>query len=529
MKQDNSEPGFNVAGANVSTLLDALPLPAFVYDLDDAGTPRLLSCSPAMKRLYPQTKQPEITALASAGDTEALVNACLQAFRHPGDAFQFHVRCESGDGSTCCYTGRTIVLQDQPSPLGIAILFDTSDDEAMHQLMASEIKHSALQTLVAGLVHDFRNVLTHIIGTTELLLFNSEDPEITHDLNQMLKSAEQGSDMLTRLQHMIRIPAEASTEQSEKVHLYASLPAMLELQRAGLPARIDMQIKLADTLPATPMAEPQVRQILLALISNAADAITQKGCVTVELSPTMEHRFNADLPALLMRVADDGIGIAREHLDEVTRPFWTLHDDPGKLGLGLAIVSRLVRLHGGRMDIQSRPMAGTTVSVLLPPLTTEATPGDSGNQPQVQSMAAPKTPTGETGTPSSASMQPWNILLVDDSPEVLQVHQGMLERMGHRVITALNGYDALNLYNEKQAEIDLLVTDFRMPGIDGVDLAAELRDMRPDLPVLMITAYGDADKLQQLHDMKIDLLDKPVNYARLEAQLLSLQQHRLAG
>jgi signal transduction histidine kinase/CheY-like chemotaxis protein len=507
--------------------LDALPLPAFLFSLNHAGELHLHHISAGLHQLGIPDNATDIHALTGGEEAEALTQACRLALQQPQQSFQFHLRLRGSANSTRHYVGRTCTMRisDSAETLGLALLCDVSGDEALHQLIAREMRDSALQTLVAGLVHDFRNTLTHIIGTTELLLFKTDDPDITHDLNQMLKSAEQGSDMLTRLQHMIRIPSDATPAEHASASPYPSLAAMLELLRAGLPAPIGMQIHLEEPLPRAGMAEPQVRQILLALIANAAEAIPHAGIITVELAQTLEHRFNVNQPALRIRVSDDGAGIAREHMDEVTRPFWTTRDEPGKLGLGLAIVSRLVRLHGGRMDIQSRPNAGTSISILLPPVATEPVQSSPlPDQPAVRSAPASEAPSRPQEKSVGGEMQPWTILLVDDSPEVLHVHQGMLERMGHRVITALNGFDAIHAYHDHTSEIALLVTDFRMPGMDGVDLAVELRKLRQDLPVLMITAYGDADKLQQLHRMQINLLDKPVSYSRLESTLLHLQK-----
>jgi DNA-binding NtrC family response regulator len=119
--------------------------------------------------------------------------------------------------------------------------------------------------------------------------------------------------------------------------------------------------------------------------------------------------------------------------------------------------------------------------------------------------------------------RPWNLLLVDDMPDVLAVHQAQLERMGHHVTTADNGESALQLFKQQSDGIDLVVTDFKMPKMDGVDLSLAIHDMRVEIPILIITAYADIEKLQQVSDLNIYILSKPATYRKLNNTIATIQ------
>jgi len=171
-----------------------------------------------------------------------------------------------------------------------------------------------------------------------------------------------------------------------------------------------------------------------------------------------------------------------------------------------------VQKNNGKMEIRSTVGEGTRISIYLPAI-------DSQVRTPVKTHAA----RIEEVTDEELPVKPWNLLLVDDSPDVLAVHQAQLERMGHHVITADDGESALKIFEQQREGIDLVATDFKMPKMDGVDLSFAIHQMSPETPTLIITAYADIEKLQQVDDIGIHILSKPATYRKLNNTIATIQ------
>ena len=164
------------------------------------------------------------------------------------------------------------------------------------------------------------------------------------------------------------------------------------------------------------------------------------------------------------------------------------------------------------MEVSSTVGEGTRISIYLPAV-------DHQVHKPVREASLPMEKTANEELPT----RPWNLLLVDDIPDVLAVHQAQLERMGHHVITADNGEAALQLFKQQSDRIDLVVTDFKMPKMDGVDLSLAIHEIKLKIPTLIITAYADIEKLQQLSDLNIYILSKPATYRKLNNTIATIQ------
>lgn len=253
------------------------------------------------------------------------------------------------------------------------------------------------------------------------------------------------------------------------------------------------------------------------LINNSAQAIPKTGHIWVTLSTSHKNKLSDSGKATLsIHVRDDGNGIPEDDITEITKPFWTSRKEEGGTGLGLAMVQRIVRDNHGIMDIQSDIGRGTDIHIYLPMKTEErgkpeqAAPSDSafnqGIDPEIELFPSPAT-----------------ILLVDDSPSVLLVHTAQLEKMGHTVLTATDGASGLEEFELHSDCIEMVITDFKMPKMDGVELSMAIRENRSDIPILIITAYGDVEKLQMTNELGIHILNKPATYKKLGHTIAMMQ------
>ncbi|MDQ6974784.1 MAG: ATP-binding protein, partial [Mariprofundaceae bacterium] len=257
----------------------------------------------------------------------------------------------------------------------------------------------------------------------------------------------------------------------------------------------------------------QLEQILMNLIKNAAEASPEGGAIDVCIRIGRQDSSNeSSEPAMIIQVTDHGVGIPEDDLDQVTRAFWTSRKNSGGTGLGLAMVQRIVRQHNGSFHIDSTLGKGTSVTLMFPMIDKQA--------PTTTIKKTTPTLFNDTDT---ACNQAWNILLVDDNPDVILVHQHMLERMGHHVSLAYNGKEALACFQKDLANFHCIVTDFIMPHMDGIDLCQHIRQQNPSIPLLMITAFGENNRLQKCQALDIRLVSKPISFQGLKQTIDMMQ------
>jgi CheY-like chemotaxis protein len=206
-------------------------------------------------------------------------------------------------------------------------------------------------------------------------------------------------------------------------------------------------------------------------------------------------------------VTDSGVGIPDELRERIFEPFFTTKPEGKGTGLGLSVVHVIVRQHGGYVDVDSVVGRGTTFRVYLPVSTA------------VPVRVEASAPRGRIGGHET-------ILAVDDEPIVRQTLQRMLERAGYRVLTAASGTEALELVRERGDEIDLLITDVVMPRLGGRELSRLVRELRPNLPVLLTSGYAGDTETGGTTEGSPEILAKPYQIAELDRRVRALLDQR---
>ncbi len=366
---------------------------------------------------------------------------------------------------------------EEPSYLSTIVRDMTARRQLEAQLRESQ-KMEALARLAGGVAHNFNNSLTAIIGHVELALGTPDDRATVEKSLLEIERAAERSARLTR-----RLLAIGSNQvlETERVDLGHLLRETMGLLGRTIPASVKVSIELPQE-PAAVEADPaQLQQVILNLAVNAHDALPDGGTLTcrvdlVTTDGTQPVRDGRLPPGEYVRlsVRDTGHGMTPETLSRIFEPFFTTKDAEHGTGLGLSTVHGVVQQSGGFLDVESAPGTGTEFRVYLPRVD-GAVPG-----PRPRRRAA-----RSSGVTTDAK-----ILLAEDEAPVREMLEKLLSLHGFDVSSAACGAGALELRQELGHPIDLLVTDIVMPEMNGRELAAQVRELDPDVRVLYISGYS---------------------------------------
>lgn len=344
-------------------------------------------------------------------------------------------------------------------------------------------KMEAIGLLASGVAHDFNNILTGIIGFSELMLLKAQDKETKETLERIISSAERGSD-LTR---QILLVGRKVPPQRKPLDINTFVDDSYKMLRRMVEENIELRTSLRKGIPCVNADIGQITQVLMNLVVNARDAISDSGTITISTDEAFIDESYANLHPeaksghyVVLSVRDTGIGISDDIKDKIFNPFFTTKEKGKGTGLGLAVTYGIVSSHDGWISVYSEKGKGTEFRVYLPAMETSAIIKE-----QKESAAHPM--------PFTSSL----ILLVDDEEMVRDVGRSMLESLGYKVITASNGKEAVEIYREKGGEIGLITMDLVMPVMDGLNAFREIKKINPDAKVIISSGYS-ADNMDIL-------------------------------
>ena len=395
-------------------------------------------------------------------------------------------------------------LHDLAADLERRVELRTAERErALAQLHEAQ-KLETLGQLTGGVAHDFNNLLTPIVGALDLLQrkLDGNDARTDRLLSNALQSAGRAKLLVQRLLGFAR----RQTLTTGAVDIGNLLDGMRDLISSSVGPTIELRLRIDPNLPAA-LADPnQLELSLLNLSVNARDAMPDGGYLTIVAEQVVvSPELNLELrPGLYVRlsVIDSGTGMDEQTLKRAVEPFFSTKETGRGTGLGLSMVHGLAAQLNGAFRLSSALGKGTRADLYLP-LAGEAKSAASLN------VAGPKVQLGRK----------LNLLLVDDE-ELVRVGTGeMLRDLGHDVTEAEDGQQALALLDDGSS-FDAVVTDYKMPRMDGAQLAEQIREVRPDMPILLITGYtGSTDEAGNL-----PRLAKPFNQADLADALAKATQ-----
>jgi CheY-like chemotaxis protein/two-component sensor histidine kinase len=323
-------------------------------------------------------------------------------------------------------------------------------------------------------------------------------------LQRLIDGAMQGARRGATLTQRLLAFARRQELHIEARSLVEVVHGMNELLERSVGQQIELRIELPERVPPTLLDANQIELALLNLVVNARDAMPQGGQLTIRVDEceTAESRDLEPGRYVRLSVRDTGLGMDSETLGRATEPFFSTKELGKGTGLGLSMIQGLAMQLNGALRLSSEPGKGTLAELWLP-----VTAGEAAQPP-----ARDESTHGGDATPRAT------ILVVDDDPLIAMSTVDMLEDLGHQVIEASSGAAALDVLRGG-AKVDLLLTDYSMPKMTGLQLAAAARALRPHLPILLATGYAE---LPPGSDMELPRLAKPYMQETVAAEIAKL-------
>jgi len=360
-------------------------------------------------------------------------------------------------------------------------------------------KLESLGVLAGGIAHDFNNILAIIVGYCSLTKMDYENAE--KHIPEIEKAAERAAALCRQ---MLAYAGKAMLTQSQ-INTCMLVDEMVSMLKTTIKQNVVIKSELSTDIPFFIGDDSQIRQVVMNLIINAAEAIGDaEGEIDVKLSkveikaeqPEKDH-LGLIIPAghyIRFEVTDNGCGMDDETKRKIFEPFYTTKFT-GR-GLGMSAVLGIIKSHNGALQLESRLGHGTIFKVYLP---VQIKKNESEEEQQIPASA----PWQGSGT----------ILLAEDEAQVKSIAIALLKKLGFKVIDAANGNEALELYQQYAADITLVVTDLGMPIMNGYELFYKLKQLNPKLPIIISSGFGEGDITSKIpREAMAGMINKPYSF-----------------
>lgn len=464
------------------TLFDSNPHPILVVD---GNTRAFLAVNNAACVMYGYTReellQRSVRDIQSPEDEERMQECADLPARAISNRGVWRMLRGDGRIIEVDLTVQDITFEGQPARLVLAL--DVTESKAAERAVrAAESRLLEVQRLEAvgrlagGVAHDFNNLLAAILGNTdEILRDMSPEMPIRPQIEEIRSTAERAA----RLTRQLLAYGRRQILQPQRLDLNDIVTTLEPLFHASAGDAVEIKLALAPKLPRVLVDPQQIRQVLINLVANAAEAMPDGGGLSIE---TGAIDFDADAaaqagvakpgPYVRIAVTDSGAGMTPQIAARAMEPFFTTKQQGRGSGLGLSTAYGIVQQSGGTLTLDSNVGRGTHVTVLLPV-------GSVGAVAERTSIVRHANGTGRT------------VLLAEDEPAVRSLTRRILERSGYEVLEAANGADALAIARGWDRSIDLLLTDVVMPILGGRELASTLVLEQPDVRILFMSGYNE--------------------------------------
>ncbi len=476
--------------------------------IDTGGT--LVECNRMFRALIGGTDPVgrSLVALIDARDRTQVEARLDPAGHQRGAMAPFEVRLDGREATALIHASP---LEDSDGTVSGTILhlIDTTEQKNLELQFFQSQKMQAVGQLAGGIAHDFNNLLTAMMGFCDLLLMRHQagDPSFA-DIMQVKQNVNRAAGLVRQLLAFSR----RQTLQPKVLVLTDVLAELSNLLRRLIGEKIELEMVHARNLGLVRADQGQIEQVIINLAVNARDAMAGAGgTLTIRTSNATEaeaSRFEHGklVPPgeyLRIEVGDTGTGIAREHINKIYEPFFSTKEVGEGTGLGLSTVYGIVKQTGGFIFVDSTPGEGSTFSIFLPRHRRSEAEQATSEAPARREPAKDLTGKG-------------TILLVEDEESVRMFGARALRGKGYTVLEADSGEAALDLIGGHDCDIDLLISDVVMPGMDGTELVERVRASRPELKVIFISGYAEeafGEKLGRSRD--VHFLPKPFSLAQL--------------
>ena len=469
-------------------LLDALP-----HALGVHSDYRWVYCNAAAARLWGERSPEEMIGASifnfvHSDEHKAMKERIEQMAKtgRPAPMLEMRLLRKNGDSLMACIQSCPVNHEGRQAFLVTA---DDVSEKKEHDVERSQLKEQlehaqrleSLGVLAGGIAHDFNNLLTAILGNAELARGKLDDkPAVVGHIDNIVGSCDHAAELCKQ---MLAYAGKGSYEM-RVINLNDMVKSMGKLIRASVNSNIALKIKLQSDLPGIEGDTAQIQQLILNFIVNSADAIgSASGEIKVSSGVRkLKHEqlaklYNgSELPEdeyVILEVRDTGCGMSQEMQDKIFDPFFTTKETGS--GLGLSAVLGIVRGHHGALQVFSTPGKGTAFRVYLPSTT--------------QSFREKVVSTVEV----DAWRGDGKVLVVDDDLRVRNVAKSYVEKLNFEVLTAEDGIEGLEIFGKCQDQLVAVLLDMTMPELGGVEAMAGMRQVNPDVPIIIVSGYSEIE------------------------------------
>ena len=375
---------------------------------------------------------------------------------------------------------------------------DVTERQQLEGRLRQAQKMEAIGTLAGGIAHDFNNLLGVMLGNAELARMDLDDRRSAlMSIDEILSTGQRAKELVQRILTFSR-PQEKKLEPTQ---LQTVLDEVVRLLRSTLPAGVALAFQSAPAVPAVQADASQIHQVVLNVATNAWHAMEgQVGRIEMRLEPCqLEAGFCQAHPELRpgphvrLSISDTGKGMDAITLGRIFEPFFTTKAPGQGTGLGLSMVHGILRSHGGGITVESEPGRGSTFHLYFPALAEKFH----------ATLLEPVTAATVRGHGE-------HILYLDDEQPLVHLAKRFLERLGYRVTGYTQPAEAVAAFSTNPQDFDLVITDFNMPGLSGMEVARQLMSIRPDVPVVMLSGFLREAEIDTARAMGIrEVLLKP--------------------
>ena len=506
-QRKNSEEALRRSESEYRSIIEEAPYG--IYRVDQDG--RVTLANPGLVAMLGYQSQSEVLGLNVATDMfldPMERQRVLSLYRSEGPAVRYETKWKRKDGAriTVRLAGRQLG-GEQEDPIGFEVFVeDVTEQRSLQKQFEHAQKMEAVGRLAGGVAHDFNNLLMIISGYAQLIEESSDDPKKVVEYATQIQAASSKAATVTR--QLLAFSRKQIVEPTvlDLNYIVKDLEKMLPRL---LGEDVETVTGLEPQLGTVTADRGQIEQVIMNLAVNARDAMPQGGRLTIATSNVVldaSYYQGVEVPPgryVLLAVSDTGTGMDAETQVHIFEPFFTTKETEKGTGLGLATVYGIVKQSHGFIWVYSEPGRGSIFKIYLPRVDAAA---DSG-----ESLQLDPVPSGGDET----------LLLVEDEAALRNVCRVYLESKGYTVLEAGNGKEAMKMCQSYDRPIHLLITDIVMPGLGGLELAKSALELRPTLPVILVSGYTDRELDHEALGFG-EFLQKPFSFDALARTVRSL-------
>lgn len=382
-----------------------------------------------------------------------------------------------------------------------------AEEKRLQQILFESQKMEAIGRLAGGVAHDFNNILTGIIGFSELCRFDTpRGSDIHNNLQSILDLSQRGADLVKQL----LIYSRKMPMEFKKIDLNSFIVETMQFLKRMVEETIEIKLELQKDIPKIKCDTGKFIQVLMNLTLNARDAMQGKGILTIKTGQGFpEDEFSPARPEnhvneyICLSISDNGSGIDKGDIKKIFDPFFTTKRIGKGIGLGLAIVYSVVKAHDGLIKVLSEKGIGTTFNIYLPLFKSEKYDKEIIFSERMIDNDALKIRGEET------------VLLAEDEDVLRELGASILRSFGYNVVVARDGEEALDIYRKESKKINVVISDMVMPKKDGIDLFKDLRSINSGVKYILVTGYSLSDQDETILKKMDAILTKPYTPLRL--------------